>query len=82
MFQCKKFYVRALVGVLIKRLYEMHGATVKIMKFMFVNASVFRLEVPACSLKKVHHLWPNKYIFNLQEHKSYLTSNFHTYPHT
>ena len=30
MFQYKQFYVCALVGVLIKCLYEMHGATMKI----------------------------------------------------
>ena len=30
MFQYKQFYVCALVGVLIKSLYEMHGATIKI----------------------------------------------------
>jgi len=29
MFYYKQFYVRALVGVLIKCLYEMHGATIK-----------------------------------------------------
>jgi len=29
MFQYKQFYVCALVGVLIKCLYEMHGATIK-----------------------------------------------------
>ena len=28
MFLYKQFYVRALVGVLIKSLYEMHGATI------------------------------------------------------
>ena len=29
MFQCKQFYICALVGVLIECLYEMHGATIK-----------------------------------------------------
>jgi len=29
MFQCKKLYVCALVGVLIKCFYEMHGATIE-----------------------------------------------------
>ena len=29
MFYCKQFYVCALVGVLIKCLYEMHGAMIK-----------------------------------------------------
>jgi len=29
MFEYKQFYVCALVGVLIKCLYEMHGATIK-----------------------------------------------------
>jgi hypothetical protein len=29
MFYCKKFYVRVLVGVLIKWLYEMHGVKIK-----------------------------------------------------
>ena len=30
MFYCKKFYVCVLVGVLIKRLYEIHGAAMMI----------------------------------------------------
>jgi hypothetical protein len=59
------------------------------MKFMFVATAVFYLEVLACSLKKVHHPWFNKYLFKLQqnlhskdqEHKSHLTSTFHIYPH-
>jgi hypothetical protein len=58
------------------------------MKFMFAHAGVFHLEVLACSLKKVHHPWPNKYLYKLlqklnsteQEHKSNLTSAFHIYP--
>jgi len=29
MFYYKQFYVCALVGVLIKSIYEMHGATIK-----------------------------------------------------
>jgi len=33
MFQYKQFYVCALVGVLIKCLYEMHGSTIKIVEF-------------------------------------------------
>jgi hypothetical protein len=56
---------------------------------MFVDAGVFHLEVVACSLKKVHRPWPNKYLFKLQqnlhsteqEHKSHITSSFHIYPH-
>jgi len=32
-FNVKKFYVCALVGVLIRRFYEMHGATMKIANF-------------------------------------------------
>jgi len=34
MFQYKQFYVCALVGVLIKCLYEMHGATIKMVHYM------------------------------------------------
>jgi hypothetical protein len=49
---------------------------------MFVHAGVFHLEVLACSLKKVHHPWSNKYLSKLQqylhtmeqEHNSYITS--------
>jgi len=38
MFQYKQFYVCALVDVLIKCLYEMHGATIKIESYSFVSA--------------------------------------------
>jgi len=33
MFKYKQFYVCALVALLIKRLYEMQGVTIKIMKY-------------------------------------------------
>ena len=36
----KQFYVCALVGVLIKCLYEMHGATMKITILTFTSASI------------------------------------------
>ena len=36
--QFKQFYVRASVGVLIKCLYEMHGATTKIFITVFTSA--------------------------------------------
>ena len=43
MFSCKTFYVCALVGVLIKRLYEMHGAAIKIKAVRYTR--IFSLSV-------------------------------------
>jgi len=40
MFQYKQFYVCALVDVLIKCLYEMHGVTIKIVRCMFQALSL------------------------------------------
>ena len=39
MFQYKQFYVCASVGVLIKCLYEMHGATTKTPNFCYLPYS-------------------------------------------
>ena len=40
MFHYKQFYVCALVGVLIECLYEMHGATIKIVKVCWISKTV------------------------------------------
>ena len=44
----KTFYVRALVGVLMKGLYEMHGATIKITTYLY--------EYKKCKLIKSYYL--------------------------
>ena len=61
----KQFYVCALVGVLIKRLYEMHGATIKKAPWRFIfffvligqiSGTVFWKREAKSSYKSFHNI--------------------------